>query len=57
MYGSQINYRENYFQQPSLTKINGELTYTSLAKLEKNAKQQASPYDPPSMEATKDTLD
>jgi hypothetical protein len=35
MSGSQINYRENYFQHPSLTKINGDPTCTSLAKLNK----------------------
>jgi hypothetical protein len=38
MYGSQINYGENYFQHPSLTKINSNPTYTSLAKLEKECK-------------------
>jgi hypothetical protein len=38
MSGSQINYRENYFQHPSLTKISGDPTYTSLAKLEKECK-------------------
>jgi hypothetical protein len=32
---SHINYRESYFQHPSLTKISGDPTYTSLAKLEK----------------------
>ena len=38
MSGSQINYRENYFQHPSLTKICGDPTYESLAKLEKECK-------------------
>jgi hypothetical protein len=31
MSGCQINYRENYFQHPTLTKIIGDPTYTSLA--------------------------
>ena len=35
---SQTNYRENYFQHPSLTKITGDPTYASLAKLEKECK-------------------
>jgi hypothetical protein len=35
---SHINYRENYFQHPSLTRISGDPTYTSLAKLEKECK-------------------
>jgi hypothetical protein len=35
---SQINYRESYFQHPSLTKISGDPTYTSLAKLERECK-------------------
>jgi hypothetical protein len=35
---SHINYRESYFQHPSLTKISGDPTYTSLAKLEKECK-------------------
>jgi len=35
---SHINYRENYFQHPSLTKISGDPTYTSLAKLERECK-------------------
>jgi hypothetical protein len=35
MSDSQPNYRETYFQYPSLTKISGDPTYTSLAKLEK----------------------
>ena len=38
MSDSQINYRENYFQHPMLTKIIGDPTYTSLAKLEKECK-------------------
>ena len=38
MSGSLINYRENYFQHPSLTKISGDPTYTSLAKLERDCK-------------------
>jgi hypothetical protein len=38
MSGSQINYRENCFQHPSLTKINGNPTCTSLAKIEKECK-------------------
>jgi hypothetical protein len=38
MSGSQINYRENYFQHPSLTKIRGDPTYSSLAKLQKECK-------------------
>jgi hypothetical protein len=29
------NYREAYFQHPMLTKISGDPTYTSLAKLER----------------------
>ena len=36
--GSQINYRETYFQHPSLTKIHGDPTCTSLALLEKECK-------------------
>ena len=39
MSDSQINYRENYFQHPSLTKISGDPTYTSLAKLKKESKE------------------
>jgi hypothetical protein len=35
---SHINYRESYFQHPSLTKISGDPTYASLAKLEKECK-------------------
>jgi hypothetical protein len=38
MSGSHINYRESYFQHPSLTKISGDPTYASLAKLEKECK-------------------
>jgi hypothetical protein len=38
MADSHINYRENYFQHPSLTKIHGDPTYESLAKLEKECK-------------------
>jgi hypothetical protein len=33
-----INYRESYFQHPSLTKIDGDPTYTSLAKLARECK-------------------
>jgi hypothetical protein len=38
MFDSHINYRENYFQHPSLTKIHGDPTYKSLAKLERECK-------------------
>ena len=38
MSDSQPNYREAYFQHPSLTKISGDPTYKSLAKLEKEIK-------------------
>jgi hypothetical protein len=40
MSDSQINYRENYFQHPSLMKISGgDPTYTiSLTKLKKECK-------------------
>ena len=39
MSDSQPNYREAYFQHPSLTKISSNLTYkTSLAKIEKEIK-------------------
>ena len=38
MSDSQPNDREAYFQHPSLTKISGDPTYTSLAKLEKEIK-------------------
>jgi hypothetical protein len=32
------NYREAYFQHPTLTKISGDPTYTSLAKLKREIK-------------------
>lgn len=35
---SPINYRDTYFQHPSLTKISGDPTYESLAKLERECK-------------------
>jgi hypothetical protein len=35
---SNPNYRETYFQHPTLTKINGDPTYTGLAKLEREIK-------------------
>jgi hypothetical protein len=38
MSGSHINYMENYFQHPLLTKISGKPTYKSLAKLERECK-------------------
>jgi hypothetical protein len=38
MSDSQINYRENYFQHPLLTTINGNQTYSNLAKLKKECK-------------------
>jgi hypothetical protein len=38
MSDSLTNYRESYFQHPSLTKISGDPTYTSLAKLERECK-------------------
>ena len=38
MSDSQPNYREAYFQHPSLTKISGDPTYKSLAKLEREIK-------------------
>jgi hypothetical protein len=38
---SVVNYRENYFQHPSLTKISGDPTYASLAKLERECKANA----------------
>jgi hypothetical protein len=38
MSDSQINYRENYFQHPSLTKISGDPSYKNLAKLERECK-------------------
>jgi hypothetical protein len=41
MSDSLVNYRENYFQHPVLTKIIGDPTYTSLAKLERECKANA----------------
>ena len=38
MSASQVNYRDTYFQHPTLTKITGDPTYTSLAQLEKECK-------------------
>ena len=38
---TQINYRETFFQHPTLTKIAGDPTYTSLAKLERECKSNA----------------
>jgi hypothetical protein len=38
---SHINYRESFFQHPALTKITGDPTYTSLAKLERKCKANA----------------
>jgi hypothetical protein len=38
---SHINYRESFFQHPALTKITGDPTYTSLAKLERKCKTNA----------------
>jgi hypothetical protein len=38
---SHINYRELFFQHPALTKITGDPTYTSLAKLERECKANA----------------
>jgi hypothetical protein len=38
---SHINYRELFFQHPVLTKIAGDPTYTSLAKLERECKANA----------------
>jgi hypothetical protein len=35
---SHVNYRENYFQHTTLTKISGGPTYASLAKLERECK-------------------
>jgi hypothetical protein len=35
---SHVNYRESYFQHPTLTKINGDPTYASFAKLERECK-------------------
>jgi hypothetical protein len=36
-----INYRESFFQHPALTKITGDPTYTSLAKLKRECKANA----------------
>ena len=41
MSDSLLNYRENYFQHPVLTKIIGGPTYTSLAQMEKECKANA----------------
>jgi hypothetical protein len=38
---SQTNYRDTFFQHPTLTKIIGDPTYTSLAKLERECKANA----------------
>ena len=38
---SHINYRESFFQHPALTKIAGDPTYTSLAKLKRECKANA----------------
>ena len=38
---TQINYRKTFFQHPMLTKIAGNPTYTSLAKLERECKANA----------------
>ncbi len=35
---NHIDYRESFFQHPALTKITGDSTYTSLAKLERECK-------------------
>jgi hypothetical protein len=35
---SHVNYCESYFQHPTLTKINGDPAYTSLAKLKRECK-------------------
>jgi hypothetical protein len=35
---SHVNYRESYFQHPTLTKITGDPTYANLAKLERKCK-------------------
>jgi hypothetical protein len=37
-YPPRTNYRETYFQHPSLTKITGDPTYTDLSRLEKEIK-------------------
>jgi hypothetical protein len=41
MWASLPNYKESYFQLSSLTKISGDPTYQSLAKLEKECKANA----------------
>jgi hypothetical protein len=38
MSDSHPNHREAYFQHPTLTKISGDLTYKSLAKLKREIK-------------------
>jgi hypothetical protein len=38
MSASHVNYRESYFQHPTLTKINGDPAYASLAKLKQECK-------------------
>ena len=38
---SKINYRETFFQHPTLTKVSGNNTYTSLLKLERECKANA----------------
>jgi hypothetical protein len=38
---SQTNFRDTFFQHPTLTKIIGDPTYTSLAKLERECKANA----------------
>jgi hypothetical protein len=38
---SHINHRESFFQHPALTKIDGDPTYTSLAKIERECKAKA----------------
>jgi hypothetical protein len=38
---NHIDYRESFFQHPALTKITGDPTYTSLAKLERECKANA----------------
>jgi hypothetical protein len=42
-YPPSTNYRETYFQHPSLTKITGDPTYTDLARLEKEIKANGKP--------------
>ena len=41
MSASNVNYRENFFQHPELTKIHGDPTYSTLAKLDKECKGNA----------------